>query len=84
MTQVRRPDALVVSYSYDALGRRVQRATSGGTWTRNTYDGADVVLDRNSDGSTVEYGNGLGIDDHLWQRTGGTARYFVANHFSDS
>ena len=38
----------------------------GSEWTRYTYDGDDVVLDENSDGSLVYYGNGPGIDNNLW------------------
>lgn len=80
LTQVTKPDGQTITYKYDALGRRIERS-KGGLWTRFTYDGADVVLDRSSDGSTVEYTNGLGIDDKLSQRSnGGGALYFVADH----
>lgn len=84
LTQVTKPDGQTVTYKYDALGRRIERS-KGGQWTRFTYDGADVVLDRSSDGSAVEYTNGLGIDEKLAQRSnGGGVLYFVADHLSST
>ncbi len=84
LTQVTKPDGQIVTYKYDALGRRVERA-KGGVWMRFTYDGADVVLDRNNDGSTVEYTNGLGIDEKLSQcSNGGGALYFVQDHLGST
>ncbi len=84
LTQVTKPDAQIITYKYDALGRRIERA-KGTVWTRFTYDGADVVLDRNSDVSTVEYTNGLGIDKRLSQRSnGGGALCFVADHLGST
>ena len=76
------PDLTVVQYKYDALGRRVERSRNGGTsWERFSYDGADVVKDVRSDGVTVEYGNGLGIDDKLWQKEGtSAAKFFTVDH----
>jgi RHS repeat-associated protein len=72
-----------VTYKYDALGRRIQRATlpgeggeellgggptSFGVTTNFTYDGQDVVRDLNSDGSVAaEYLNGPGIDNKIRQ-----------------
>jgi RHS repeat-associated protein len=47
------------------LGRRTQRSPSAGIATNFVYDGQDVVRDLNSDGSTVDYLNGLGIDNKL-------------------
>lgn len=52
---------------------------------RFSYDGQDVVLDRNSDGSTVEYVNGQGVDNHLWQRSSVTGvLYFVTDHLGST
>ncbi|MDQ2976109.1 MAG: hypothetical protein M3R69_11955, partial [Acidobacteriota bacterium] len=65
LTQVVRPDGVSVGYKYDALGRRIQRARSAGVSTNFVYDGQDVVKDINSDGSTVDYLNGPGIDNKL-------------------
>ena len=36
-------NALVATYRHDALGRRVEKAVSGGATTRFVYDGQDVV-----------------------------------------
>ncbi len=83
LTQVTRPDGQIVTYKYDALGRRIERS-KGGQWTRFTYDGADVVRDAGSDGSTVEYTNGLSVDEKLTQRTNGGALYFVADHLGST
>ena len=79
-----RPDGQTVTYKYDALGRRIERA-KGGAWARFSYDGADVVIDRHSDGATVEYTNGLGIDEKLSLRVnGGSPLYFVADHLGST
>jgi hypothetical protein len=57
-----------VNYKYDALGRRIQRTPSSGVSTNFVYDGQDVVKDINSDGTTVEYLNGPGIDSKIRQK----------------
>jgi RHS repeat-associated protein len=73
-----------VSYAYDALGRLVMR-TSGAEWTKYTYDGDDVVLDQNSDGSTVYYGNGPGIDNKLWYTpSSGSSVFFLKDHLNST
>lgn len=65
LKQVTLPNANTVAYKYDALGRRIQRLASGGVSTNFIYDGQDVLKDLNSDGSTVNYLNGPGIDNKL-------------------
>jgi RHS repeat-associated protein len=65
LIQVLKPDSSSVIYRYDALGRRIQRAPSAGVSTNFVYDGQDVIKDFNSDGSTVDYLNGPGIDNKL-------------------
>jgi RHS repeat-associated protein len=65
LKQVTLPNGNTVAYKYDALGRRIQRTPSAGVSTNFIYDGQDVVKDTNSDGSTVDYLNGLGIDNKL-------------------
>lgn len=70
------PSAGSVTYKFDALGRRIQRTPSTGVSTNFTYDGADVVRDRNSDGSNIDYLNGPGIDNKIWQK--GAAQYFFS------
>ncbi|NOT59710.1 MAG: hypothetical protein HOP19_05730 [Acidobacteria bacterium] len=80
------PDSTMIQYKYDALGRRVERNRNGGaSWERYSYDGANVVKDIRSDGVTVEYGNGLGIDDKLWQKEGtGAAKFFTVDHLGST
>lgn len=65
LKQVTLPNGNTVGYKYDAIGRRIQRAGTGGDSTNFIYDGQDVVKDLNSDGSTVDYVNGPGIDNKL-------------------
>jgi RHS repeat-associated protein len=65
LKQVTLPNGSTVTYKYDAIGRRIQRARTGGISTNFIYDGQDVVKDLNSDGSTVNYLNGPGIDNKL-------------------
>jgi RHS repeat-associated protein len=51
------------------------------------HDGNDVVLDRASDGSTVEYLNGGGIDNKLRQRAStapGNPQYFLQDHLGST
>jgi RHS repeat-associated protein len=76
LTQVSTPAAGGVTYKYDALGRRVQRAPSNGASTNFSYDGADIVHEKNSDATTVDYLNGPGVDNKIWQK--GAAQYFFS------
>jgi len=76
LTNVVTPSAGVVAYKYDALGRRIQRTPSSGISTNFSYDGADVVRDKNSDATTVDYLNGPGVDNKIWQK--GAAQYFFS------
>ncbi len=84
LTQVTLPNGQAVSYVYDVLGRRVSRTASGST-AMFQYDGADVVIDRVSGGSDLDYLNGLGFDDKLRQSGGswGTL-YFLQDHLSST
>jgi RHS repeat-associated protein len=84
MSRATLPNGQSASYSYDALGRRVSR-TAGGVTTRFLYDRQDVVLDRGSDGSTVDYLNGLAIDEKLRQSSTATgALYFLQDHLGST
>jgi len=80
----RMPSMPAVTYKYDALGRRVARI-KGSEWTRYTYDGDDVVLDENSNGSLVYYGNGPGIDNKLWYQQGSSSPvFFLTDHLGST
>jgi len=88
LTQVVTPASESVSYKYDALGRRIQRAGSDGVGTNFTYDGQDVIKDVNNDGSTVDYLNGPGIDNKVRQtstvKKKSTAFYFATDHLGST
>lgn len=86
LTQVVTPSSGSVSYKYDALGRRIQRSPSSGVSTNFVYDGQDVVKDINSDGTTVEYLNGPGIDNKIRQKgsSNSTTYYFSQDHLGST
>jgi len=69
------PSSQVISYGYDAVGRRSSRTADGAT-TNFLYDDDDVVLDRSSD-SSVNYINGADIDEKLEQSSATGSQYFV-------
>jgi hypothetical protein len=75
-----------VTYKYDALGRRIQRTPSSGISTNFVYDGQDVVKDINSDGSTVEYLHGPGVDNKIRQKGSSTSTtyYFSQDHLGST
>jgi YD repeat-containing protein len=82
MTSATLPSGQAVSYGYDALGRRASRTANGAT-TSFLHNGADVVLDKASDGSSVEYLNGGGIDNKLRQTSSSapsSPAYFLQDH----
>jgi RHS repeat-associated protein len=86
LTQVNKPGGLTINYTYDALGRRIQRTTSAGANERYVYDGADALIDLNADWSVATtYLNGLGIDDHLRQTNSNTGiSYFLTDHLGST
>lgn len=84
LKQVTRPDSTTITYQYDALGRRIQRSKSTGGSTNFVYDGEDVLKDINSDGSTVDYLNGLGVDDKLRQTGSSGTLYFSQDHLGST
>jgi RHS repeat-associated protein len=84
LTQVVTPTLGSVSYKYDALGRRIQRAPSNGPATNFSYDNDDVVRDTNSDGTTIDYLNGPGVDSKIWQKSGTTQYYFSQDHLGST
>ena len=83
LTRATLPNGQAVTYGYDALGRRANRS-SGGATTTFLYDGADVVLDNGSDGGSVDYINGPGIDDKLRQTTSSSPLYFLQDHLGST
>jgi len=81
LKQASKSGGVTVTYSYDALGRRVQRISSTGATTKLVYDGPDVVRDLDGSGTVIaDYLNGPGIDDKLRQTSGGTPLYYLQDH----
>ncbi len=72
---------VTVNYSYDALGRRIERTSISSGLVRFVYDGADVLRELDGSGNTIaDYLNGPGIDNKLRQITVGTTSYFLTDH----
>jgi RHS repeat-associated protein len=84
LTQVVTPSAGSVTYKYDALGRRIQRAPSTGVSTNFTYDGDDVAQDKTSTNVITEYLNGPGIDNKIRQKVGTVLNYFAQDHLGST
>ena len=85
LTQATLSGGATVTYSYDALGRRVTRSSSVSGTTRFVYDGADVVQDQDGSGNVVaDYLNGLGVDNKLRQVAGGATAYFMSDHLGST
>src|SRR5207248_346697 len=85
LTQVATPKNGSVTYKYDALDRRIQSAPSKDPTTNFTYDGADVVLDTPSNGATVEYLNGPGVDNKIRQQIKKNKKlYFSQDHLGST
>jgi RHS repeat-associated protein len=85
LKQVILPSGQNVVYKYDALGRRSERnVNNSASWTKFIYDGQDVILDQNSDGTSITYLNGLGIDNKIRQTVNGQAQYFLQDHLGST
>jgi RHS repeat-associated protein len=79
LKQASQSGGLIVTYAYDALGRRIQR--TAGTVVRFVSDGVDVIRDLDGNGATIaDYLNAPGLDNKLRQTVGGSATYFLADH----
>ena len=64
LTQVSQSGVAQLSYSYDALGRRISKAVQGGTPTQFLYDGANAVQE--TQGSSINaILTGLGVDERF-------------------
>jgi RHS repeat-associated protein len=80
LTRVLNGGSEVARFTYDGLGRRVQRI-AGGLTTSYVYDTERVAEERLSSGSTLRYVHGPGIDQHLAvQDSGSVVTYFLADH----
>jgi len=65
LTQITFPDNTTATYTYDELGRRVEKNVNG-VITRFVYDGADVIAEYNgSNALTARYVYGPNVDEVL-------------------
>jgi RHS repeat-associated protein len=72
-----------VTYSYDALGRRVQRSSQSAGTMKFVYDGMDIIRDLDGTGATlVDYTNGLDVDEKLRQTVSGSSSYFLLDRLN--
>jgi RHS repeat-associated protein len=69
----------VARFTYDGLGRRATKTSSGVTRTY-VYAGKDIVEERLSSGATIRTVHGPRIDNPLASISGGTASYYLADH----
>jgi RHS repeat-associated protein len=85
LTHVILASGTTVNYKYDALGRRIERSTSSGEFTRFQYDGHAVVLESDAAGATTaQYLNGLGIDEKVRQTDTSGTHYFLQDHLGST
>jgi RHS repeat-associated protein len=80
LTRVLNAGSEIARFTYDGLGRRVQKV-AGAVTTTYVYDVERVAEERISTGSTLRYVHGPGIDQHwVMQDSGGAVTYFLADH----
>jgi RHS repeat-associated protein len=85
LKQASKSGGVSVTYSHDALGRRIQGTSSTSGATKFVYDGADVIRDLDAGGGTLaDYLNGPGIDNKLRQTVSGTVAYFTTDHLGST
>lgn len=78
LTQISQGGTAQLSYSYDALGRRIAKTVSGSTATQYLYDGANTVQE--TQGSAVNpILSGLGIDERFARNDVTGRTYFLAD-----
>jgi RHS repeat-associated protein len=69
---------LIASFSYDALGRRINKNING-VATVYTYDGAGIIQDNNA-----QYLQGVSIDDVLSRTSSGSDEYYLKDHLGST
>jgi RHS repeat-associated protein len=80
LIQITRPDAAIVAYAYDALGRRIEKNVAG-VVTRYVYDGEDIYIE--TDGTSTlqaRYAHGDRTDQPLSFERGGADFFYHADH----
>lgn len=82
LVSIRAGGALIASFVYDALGRRISKMEAG-TTTTYLYDGMDTVEERVG-GSVVPVLPGLGVDSRISRGSGADRRYFLTDHLGST
>jgi RHS repeat-associated protein len=78
LTQISQNGNVQLSYSYDALGRRVAKASNGSAATQFLYDGNNAVQE--TQGSTINpILVGLGIDERFARNDATGRTYFLSD-----
>lgn len=72
------PSGAAITYSYDALGRRIETAV-GGDATRTVYAGDNPLLRYRGSVLEARFANGLGADGTVSVTSDGTTRYPLAD-----
>lgn len=76
---INKPDGAVIAYRYDPFGRRIEKNVNG-TITRYLYDGEDILYDLDGSNTILaRYTHGIGIDEPLIMRRGGSSNYYHAD-----
>ena len=66
-----------ITYTYDALGRRVCK-TASGTTTKYVYDGTRVIAEYDGAGQLLrKYVYGPGLDEPVMMQVGATRYYYL-------
>ena len=73
------PGGGVAQYSYDGLGRRIEKNVDG-VVTRYVYDSEDILLEFDGTNTQIaRYTHGLGIDEPLIMERGGQSLFYQAD-----
>lgn len=78
LVRVTPPSGPAITYSYDALGRRIETAV-GGDATRTVYAGDNPLLRYRGSVLESRFDNGLGADGTVSVTSGGATRYPLAD-----
>ncbi len=81
LIQVDLPDGSTVTYKYDGLGRRIEKAVAGSV-TRYVYDGEDILLEYDGTNTFLaRYSHGDQVDQPLMLQKAGVGHfYYHSNH----
>ncbi|ONA33550.1 hypothetical protein AQ878_20915 [Burkholderia pseudomallei] len=83
LTQISQGSTVEMSYSYDAMGRRIAKTANGGTATQFLYDGMNTVQE--TQGSTVNpIFIGLGIDERFARNDVTGRTYFLTDKLNST